>query len=81
MYDRKFIFINMKTKKQKILEYNAVFQEEKDGGYSVLVPELPGCTSQGETVAEARKNIRNAIKLYLNNEPSKDFSGLAFSIF
>ncbi len=62
--------MNSKTKKQKILEYNAVFQEEKEGGYSVWVPELPGCASQGETFEKALKNIKEAIELYLE-EPDK----------
>lgn len=52
-------------KHRKILEYNVVFQEEKEGGYSVWVPELPGCASQGETFDEALVNIREAIQLYL----------------
>jgi predicted RNase H-like HicB family nuclease len=55
------------TKKRKILEYNAVFQAEKDGGYSVWVPALPGCTSQGETFDEAMRGIREAIGLYLED--------------
>jgi predicted RNase H-like HicB family nuclease len=45
--------------------YQAVFQEETDGGYSVWVPDLPGCTSQGETIEEAMSNIKEAIALYL----------------
>ena len=57
--------MKIKTKKQKILEYMAVFQEEKAGGFSVWVPDLPGCASQGETFEEALKNIREAIELYL----------------
>ncbi len=56
----------MKTQKgKKVLEYNVVFQEEKEGGYSVWVPELPGCASQGETFDEALGNIREAMELYL----------------
>lgn len=56
----------MKTvKRKKILEYSVVFQEEKEGGYSVWVPELPGCASQGETFDEALLNIREAMELYL----------------
>ncbi len=51
--------------KQRVLEYTAVFQEEKEGGYSVWVPTLPGCASQGESLDEALKNIREAIELYL----------------
>ncbi len=55
------------TKKHKVLEYLAVFQEEKAGGFSVWVPELSGCCSQGETFEEALKNIKEAIELYLDS--------------
>lgn len=36
-----------------------------DEGYSVSVPGLPGCCSQGETEAEALENIAEAIREYL----------------
>lgn len=36
-----------------------------DGGYSVSVPGLPGCWSQGATEQEALENIQNAIQEYL----------------
>lgn len=55
----------MKQKTSKVLEYNAMFTAEEEGGYSVYVPDLPGCISQGETFEEAKKNIREAIELYL----------------
>ena len=42
----------MAKKKVKLLEYKAVFLEEDEGGYSVWVPALPGCCSQGETFEE-----------------------------
>jgi predicted RNase H-like HicB family nuclease len=42
--------------------------EMEEGGYSVSVPALPGCVSQGETVEEAIANIRDAIGLYLWDE-------------
>ena len=60
--------------KKRILEYTAIFQEEKEGGFSVWVPDLPGCASQGETFEDALKNIKEAIELYLedSNETSKD---------
>ena len=61
----------MKTKKRKILEYLATFQEEKEGGYSVWVPDLPGCASQGETLEEALKMIKEAIELYLEDADKK----------
>jgi predicted RNase H-like HicB family nuclease len=37
------------------------------GGYSVSVPALPGCYTQGETVEEALNNARDAISLYLED--------------
>lgn len=33
---------------------------EADGGYTIVVPELPGCVSQGETMEEAASNIAEA---------------------
>lgn len=58
----------MKQKRVNILEYNAIFQEEKEGGFSVWIPSLPGCASQGETFKEAQDNIKEAIALYLEDE-------------
>ncbi len=52
---------------KKILNYNAVFIREAEGGFSVLVPSLRGCYSQGETLEEAVKNIKEAIELYLED--------------
>ena len=47
--------------------------DPQDGGYVASCPALPGCHSQGETVAEARRNIRDAIRLCLDvlNERAK----------
>lgn len=39
---------------------------EEVGGYSVFVPGLPGCMSQGETKEEALTNIKEAIGLFLD---------------
>ncbi|WP_054848308.1 type II toxin-antitoxin system HicB family antitoxin [Methanoculleus chikugoensis] len=38
---------------------------EEGGGYTVYVPSLPGCISEGDTREEALENIREAIELYL----------------
>lgn len=48
----------------------AVFEQSDEGGYTVFVPSLPGCISEGDTLDEARRNIREAIELYL--EPSDE---------
>ena len=47
-----------------------VFEPSDDGGYTVFVPSLPGCISEGDTREEAIANIREAIALYL--EPVED---------
>ena len=54
-------------KSKSSVEYQAVFQEETEGGFSVWVPDLPGCASQGETIEEALENIKEAIELYLED--------------
>ena len=46
------------------MKYKIALQESDDG-YSVWVPGLPGCWSQGATEAEAVENIRSAIEDYL----------------
>lgn len=61
-------------KKRRIHDYTAVFQEEKEGGFSVWVPDLPGCASQGETFEEALKNIKEAISLYLEGSNIEEIS-------
>ena len=58
--------------KHKVLEYNAIFQKESEGGFSVWVPALPGCASQGETFEEAMDNIKEAITLYLDDTEDID---------
>lgn len=60
----------MAQKSKRILEYNAIFTPEDEGGFSVYVPELPGCISQGDTFEEAIKNIQEAIALYLEETNS-----------
>ena len=57
---------------QDVLEYNVIFQEESEGGFSVFVPSLPGCISQGETFEDAMKNICEAILLYLEDEDTNE---------
>ena len=51
----------------KVRQYTVVLEWDPDvEAYSVVVPALPGCTSQGDTVAEALANGREAIELYLD---------------
>jgi predicted RNase H-like HicB family nuclease len=68
----------MRRKKQIVLDYNVVFQEELEGGYSVWVPDLPGCASQGETFEEALSNIKEAMDLYLEDNESVSVDDLDY---
>ncbi len=45
-------------------------EPSEEGGYTVIVPSLPGCISEGDTKEEAIRNIKEAIELYL--EPVDD---------
>jgi predicted RNase H-like HicB family nuclease len=50
------------------MKLTVVLEEQEEGGYTVYVPSLPGCISQGETKEEALKNIKEAIELYLETD-------------
>ena len=39
--------------------------QQTDEGFSISVPGLPGCWSQGQTEEEALENIKDAIQTYL----------------
>jgi len=47
------------------MKIKVVLEPQEEGGYTVYVPSLPGCISEGETVEEALENIKEAISLYL----------------
>ena len=49
----------------RTLSYKVVLEPSKDGGYSVYVPSLPGCVSEGDSYQEALENIREAIRGWL----------------
>jgi len=49
------------------MKYRVVLELQEEGGYTVYVPSLPGCVSQGETSEEALVNIKEAIEVYLES--------------
>lgn len=49
------------------MTYTVVLLSEEAGGYSVVVPALPGCFTQGDTVPEALDHAREAICCYLGS--------------
>jgi len=50
----------------KIYQYTAIFEpDEKSGGFTVTIPSLPGCISEGDSFEEALQNIQEAASLYV----------------
>lgn len=64
-----------------MLKYTVILIPEEEGGYSVEVPALPGCYTQGETREEALLMAKEAITLYLasckaHDEPIPEETGV-----
>ena len=51
----------------KSLSYKILLRAEPEGGYTVIVPSLPGCITYGKTVEEAKKMALDAIKAYIES--------------
>ena len=49
----------------KTLNYQVRLLKEEDGGYTVIVPSLPGCVTFGETFEEAMSMAKEAIEGYI----------------
>ena len=47
------------------MKLRVVLESSDEGGYTVIVPALPGCISEDNTMEEALANVREAIDLYL----------------
>ena len=56
-----------KILKKKIYQYTAIFEQDKEfGGFTVSIPALQGCISEGDTFEDALENIQEAAILYLD---------------
>lgn len=69
---------------KKEYSYSVFYEADPEGGFVAIVPALPGCHTQGETLEEAEKNIQEAIAVYLESlaarheqipEQTKTFQG------
>jgi predicted RNase H-like HicB family nuclease len=47
------------------MQLTAVYMQVLEGGYVAFVEELPGANTQGETIEEARENLREVVQLVL----------------
>ena len=52
---------------QKTIHYNTIFRTEPEGGFTVIVPSLPGCITYGKDLEEAREMAIDAIEGYLES--------------
>jgi predicted RNase H-like HicB family nuclease len=57
----------MKNRASKTFSYSVFYEQAPEGGYVALVPVLPGCHTQGETLEETERNVKEAIALYLES--------------
>jgi predicted RNase H-like HicB family nuclease len=47
------------------MKIRIILEPSEDGGFTAIVPSLPGCISEGDTKEDALANIREAIELYM----------------
>jgi predicted RNase H-like HicB family nuclease len=57
----------MPRRQKKTYSYSVYYESASEGGFVAIVPALPGCHTQGETLEEAERNVREAIELYLES--------------
>ena len=50
-----------------VLSYRVLLRKEPEGGYTVIVPSLPGCVTYGDSIEEAIDMAKEAIDLYLES--------------
>jgi predicted RNase H-like HicB family nuclease len=53
--------------KKTHIRFNIVLRPEPEGGFTAMVPALPGCVTYGRTLGEARKMIKDAISGYIES--------------
>jgi antitoxin HicB len=51
----------------KMLNYRIMLRKEPEGGFTVIVPSLPGCITFGENMEDAISMAREAIELYIES--------------
>ena len=49
------------------MKYIYIIEKAPDGSFSAYVPDLPGCTTCGDSVEEVRTNISEAVNLYIDS--------------
>ena len=57
-------------------EFTAIIETAPEGGFRAICPEVPGANGQGETIDEAKDNLRQAIVLILEDRKADALRGL-----
>ncbi len=57
-------------------EFTAIIEKAPEGGYWAICPEVPGANGQGETIEEAKNNLRQAIELIFEDRKEDILRGL-----
>jgi len=57
-------------------EFTAIIEAAPEGGFWAICPEVPGAKRQGETIEEAKINLRQAIELFLEDRKADILRGL-----
>lgn len=53
--------------KTQVLKYTVIYQPEGKGGFTVIVPSLPGCVTYGKDLKQAKEMAKDAILIYLKS--------------
>ena len=53
-------------------EFDVVLLEDEADGYIAIVPALPGCHTQGDTLEDLMKNVKEAIALYMETQTEQE---------
>lgn len=57
-------------------EFTAIIETAPEGGFWAICPEVPGANGQGETIEEAKTNLRQAIELIIEDRKADILRGL-----
>lgn len=63
--DLKVTYVLCYTNSMKIKNYTVILKKEPEGGYTAIVPSLPGCVTYSESIEQAQEMAKDAIGCYV----------------
>jgi predicted RNase H-like HicB family nuclease len=77
-YTNCILIVRSHEKKEIIMkaEFTAIIERAPEGGFWAICPEVPGANGQGETIEDAKNNLREAIELLLDDRKADILRGL-----